>query len=232
MGHRVRRSVVSLALGAATSLSLAACQLAPGNARVIYVTQSPPTPEVIYVTQPPTATPRGTAASAATSTRTATAAPTRSAAPTPAPTPASTSEAAFCSGTPDYQAMFLKAARTVKFTVYCATGLPSGWAILTGQWQYNSAGGLLTVAYEYKKTGTDFEVFEGAFCLPTNCTPNPSVYIEQASFGGLSAGLYSDSTGFYVFTGAVGSVHSYALIGGDQDALKGWAAAMRAVPRH
>ena len=88
------------------------------------------------------------------------------------------------------------------------------------------------MTYEYRKTSTAFTVMEGAFCTASMCTPASSLYVGPASFGGLSAGLYSSSTGYYIFSGAVGSTHSYVLIGGmSEAAMKSYAAGMRAVPK-
>jgi hypothetical protein len=214
------------------------------------VTTAEPTPIYIYITPTPSATMAETAAPVETQATEPTAVPET---PTPLPAGSPTSEAtqaptpestlapgatpapggASCTGTADNQAFFVQAANGLKFTVYCVTGLPSGWTITVGNWAYNKYGGSIDVNYRYKKTSETFTVTEGAFCLtgPGPCSPNTGT-IGPASFGGLAATLYSTSGGLAIYS-SPGTTHAYQITATDvpQATLTAISAAMMAVPK-
>jgi hypothetical protein len=226
-----------------TGLVVASCQAA-ATPRVIYVTPLP-TPIVIYVTPEPTTqvvdptpTPQAEAAEPTPEpTPEPTAEPTAEVTPTPASTP--TSPASFCTGSDDNRAFFAGAAKTVGFKVYCATGLPSGWAIASGTWAGSKTGGSLDVVYRFKSTSQRFELEEGSFCTTSkvDCMGGPSVpapwlsgpYFDgrQGEVANLLAG------GDWVIEVGAGTTRAYVMTGTnvDVDTLVGFAANMKAVPK-
>jgi hypothetical protein len=154
-----RRWVSTVEIAVAAGLVVASCQAA-ATPRVIYVTPEP-TPIVIYITPEPTPVPAATPTPQA-ETPEPTLEPSAEVTPTPGPTP--TSPAAFCTGSDNNRAFFAQAARGVKFAVYCAAGLPSGWTVSSGAWAGSKSGGYLDVVYKYKSTSQRFELKEGSFC--------------------------------------------------------------------
>jgi hypothetical protein len=215
---------------AAACLSLAACQ-ASASPIIVYVTPEPtpiivyvtpgPTPIIVYVTPEPNATPEDTPT------------PEATAAPTPTPNTA----AAFCSGSSSNQAFFLQAARGVKFTVYCATALPSGWAISSGAWQ-GSGGGYVDVVYKYKNTSQRFELKEGSFCTTSKiaCWGGFTVSIGSGltKFDGMEAEIGTlMSSNDIVVAVASGTTHAYILTGTNVPSatMIAIAANMKAVPK-
>jgi hypothetical protein len=143
-----------------------------------------------------------------------------------------TSPAAFCTGTASNQAFFLEAAKGVKFAVYCATMLGSGWGLANSpgtEWSGNKSGGTLLIYYQYRSTATRLEVCEGTFAA-TDCAGNTGV-IGTASFGGLSGELDSTADGFAIRV-APGTSQAYTLVGHTltQSALVGIGADLKLVP--
>jgi hypothetical protein len=208
----------------------------------IFVVRTPgPTPIIIYVTPTPNVSTTGTPG--ATFTLLPTLAPSVS--PTPEASPSSTasptatvsagptSPAAFCTGTPANQAFFLEAVTGVKFTVYCATKLGSGWGLAKSPqttWSGNKSGGTVLVYYQYRSTAIRLEVCEGTFAA-TDCSGNTGA-IGTASFGGLSGELDSTADGFAIRV-APGTSQAYTLVGHNvtQSALVGIGADLKVVPK-
>jgi hypothetical protein len=184
------------------------------------VTTEQPTPIYVYIT--PTPTPASAAPTeVASETPFASFTPWPSGSPTPeptpTPTPAPTSTPAApptgtCTGSASNLLFLQDAANGVKFTVYCAVGLPSGWAIASGSWAGSKSGGTVTVTYKYKNTSTTVTITEGAFCLtgPGPCSPNTGL-VGAADFGGMAGNMYSTTTGFAVYV-APGTTHAYQAV--------------------
>ena len=192
------------------------------------------TPTPIYVTPPPSATaeettplPTDEATEPATDTPQATftpwptesptpeptpVAPTPTPAPTPTGSPTPTSPAGFCLGSKDNQNFFLQAAHSEKFTVYCASSLPAGWALSSGSY----AGATVTLTYKYKKTTSVVLVQEGAFCTgkssAVDCEsgPHPAAGSGSTSFDGMTGGFFALSNGFMVSV-SPNTTHAYLL---------------------
>ena len=204
---------------------------------VIYVT---PTPIVIYVTPTPNVSKTGTPGATFTPLPTPkpSVSPTPKASPSPNASPTATvsagptSPAAFCTGSASNQAFFLEAATGVKFAVYCATKLGSGWGLANSpgtEWSGNKSGGTLLIYYQYRSTATRLEVCEGTFAA-TDCAGNTGV-IGTASFGGLSGELDSTADGFAIRV-APGTSQAYTLVGHNltQSNLVSIGAGLKVVP--
>jgi hypothetical protein len=159
--------------------------------------------------------------------------PTPTAAPTTPPSAGPTSPAASCTASAGNQAWFVQAANGVKFTVYCATKLASGWGLaLSPQttWSGNKSGGTVLVYYQYRNTTTRLDVCEGTFAA-TDCAGDTGS-LGAASFGGLSGQLYSTADGFAIRV-APGTNRAYTIVGHNvtQATLVSIGAALKAVPK-
>jgi hypothetical protein len=223
------RMLLGLSLGLA-ALSAAACQSGTPTPMVIFVTLPPnPTSEATPSPPPETATPGESPA----------ATPTPEASETPEPTPSPTSAASFCTGTAANQAFFVEAAKGLKGAVYCATGLPAGWAIASGSWAGSSTGGQLTVVYRYRSTNQTFQLREGSFCTISKiaCWGGPTVsYLSGfTDFDGMTAeiGELLDGSGAFVIAVGSGTNNAYIMTGYNvpPDTLAAFAADMTAVPK-
>jgi hypothetical protein len=209
----------------AASMVVAGCQAA-ATPRLIYVTPDP-TPTVAPTPTPQPETPEPTLEPA----------PEATATPEPEPTP--TSPASFCTGNDDNRAFFAGAAEGVGFTVYCATGLPSGWAVSSGSWAGSKSGGSLDVVYRYKSTSQRFELKEGSFCTTSkvDCMGGPSVpapWLAGPYFDGRQGEVANLlSGGQWVIEVGAGTTRAYVMTGTDVDVdtLVGFAVKTRAVPR-
>ena len=238
-----RRGLRPVALFAAAVLAFAgaACASSEQPTPIFVVKTLIPTPIIIYVTPTPSVSTTGTPG--ATFTLLPTLAP--SVAPTPEASPSSmasptatvsagpTSPAAFCTGTLDNQGFFLKAATGVKFGVYCATKLGSGWGLAKSPqttWSGSKSGGTVLIYYQYRSTATRLDVCEGTFAA-TDCSGNTGV-IGTASFGGLSGELDSTADGFAIRV-APGTSQAYTLVGHNvtQSALVSIGASLKVVPK-
>ncbi len=232
MNHRGFRAATFAVAALVLAMASAACGSSEQPTPIYVVVTPTPGP----ATQAP-ATPTAEATPLATFTPWPTATPTPEPTPTPTlgptetPSSGPTSPAGFCTGTAGNQAFFLEAAKGVKSAVYCATGLPSGWAISSGNWAGTKSGGWVTVAYKYKKTSSTMSVSEGAFCLtPTVCSPPGGS--TSASFGGLAGALFTITGGYGIYV-APGTAHAYQIVGANvtQTTLVNAAAAMKIVPK-
>lgn len=235
MNQRALRAVSFAGVALAIALVGAAC-----NSTV------QPTP--IYVTQTPT--PTATTGASATATPEATPeasftpwpslAPTPppttppTAAPTTAPSAGPTSPASFCTGGAANQPEFVKAAKTLKFAVYCAT-LGKGWGLTSSpgmSWAATKSGGWITITYKGPGTAK-VDVAEGSFCLTSAlvCAPNTG-NIGTGSFGGLSGALDSTTDGFAIYV-APGTAHAYKLVGHNvtQAILVSIGAGLKVIPK-
>lgn len=231
MNHRGLRAATLAAAALVLAIASAGC-----------ATSEQPTPIYVIVTPTPAAaTPTGEATPLATftpwptGTPTPVPTPTPTAGPTDTPSAGPTSLAGSCTGSASNQTFFLQAAKGVKSTVYCATGLPSGWTISSGNWAGNKSGGWVDVIYKYKKTSEQFELKEGAFCLTDalTCNGGPHPYLGATNFDGLSASLDSTGGAGLLVTYAPGTSHAYQIWASNvpQATLVTIAANMKAVPK-
>lgn len=241
MNHRGFRAASFAGAALALALVGAACSSAV-QPTPIYVVQTP-TPVATPVATPAPATPTPEATPLATFTPWPTGTPTPSAGPTAthtaAPTPTTsagpTSPAAFCTGNANNQAFFLQAAKGVKFTVYCATKLPAGWVIASGNWNGGS-NNQVVVTYKYKTTSETFQLKEGAFCTtsPLACISGPLTVAQSGvSFDGMSGSLDNYGTNSFLLDVASGTTHAYFMITNNvpQATAVTFAANMKAVPK-
>lgn len=229
-----RLTVLILAAATASSLTLAGCGSATPAATDTPAATATPTPT-------DTPTPTATEAPSASFTPWPSASPTPEATPPPTPgpavtpTPGPTSPAQFCSGNDSNRTFFLQAAHGSKFTVYCATGLPTGWAISGGTWS-GGASGAVKVTYKYKKTSEQFVVQEGAFCLgdPVTCVggPHPPAGSGTTNFDGMS-GEFLAITGGLLIAVDPGTTKAYMITATNVPlgTLVTFAANMKAVPK-
>jgi len=158
--------------------------------------------------------------------------------PTPAPkitpsvSPTPTSPAQFCTGSASNRTFFLQAAHDLKFTIYCATSLPAGWSLASG----NYAGSTLTLTYKYRTSTSKFTVQEGGFCVgnAVNCEggPHPVAGSGTASFDGLSGAFLTTATGLLIAINP-GTKTAYFITSTNVAAatLAGFSANMKAVPQ-
>ena len=238
MNHRGIRAVTLAAAALAIALVSAGCITTEQPTPIIKIqTPVPTVASQAPQTTTPVATPKATPKASFTPWPTL----TPSAPPTPVPTPAPTappsagptSPAASCTGTAGNQAFFLQAAAGVKFTVYCATKLGTGWGLAkspqTG-WSGSKAGGSLLIYYQYRSTASRLDVCEGSFAA-SNCSGSTGS-IGTASFGGLSGELDSTTDGFAIRV-APGTNHAYTLVGHNvtQAALVSIGASFKVVPK-
>jgi hypothetical protein len=209
VNHRGLRAVTLAGAALVIALASAAC-----------VSTEQPTPIYVIVTPTPVATqavatptPEPTPLTTFTPWPTLVPTPTPTLAPTAAPSSGPTSPAGACVGKASNQAFFLQAAKGVKFTVYCATSLGSGWGLASSpqtSWSGNKSGGTVLIYYQYRSTATRLEVCEGTFAASL-CSGNTGG-LGAASFGGLSGQLYSTTDGFAIRV-APGTNHAYTLVG-------------------
>jgi hypothetical protein len=131
-------------------------------------------------------------------------------------------------------AFFLQAAHAEKFTVYCASNLPAGWALSSG----NYAGATVTLTYKYRSTSSVIVVKEGAFCIGKSSAsvceggPHPAAGSGSTSFDGLTGGFFALSNGFMVSV-APNTTHAYLLTSTNvsQATTASIAANFKAVPK-
>jgi hypothetical protein len=199
-----------------------------------------------------TPTPEPTASETATASPTASAAsltftpwPTVSATPVPTPVPSGTptpvpsvsatptSPAQFCTGSPKNREFLLKSAKGMKTTIYCATGLPAGWAMSSGDW----SGGTVTLSYRYRSTSQKFTLKQGSFCTtsPVACVggPFPAAGSGTTAFDGMTAAFLTSGTSAYIISVNPGTKNAYMLTstGVSQSAIATFSANMKAVPK-
>jgi hypothetical protein len=227
--------------GAALALALvgAACSSAV-QPTPIYVVQTP-TPVATPVATPAPATPTPEATPVATFTPWPSGTPTPSAGPTAtqtaAPTPTTsagpTSPAAFCTGGSKNQPEFVKAAHTLKWSLYCAS-LSSGWSLVSMTWDSTKLPGGAKISYK-GPSGATLKVFEGAWCLttPSDCPAQSGGSLGTGSFGGLAGNVYGTADGGYGIYVAPGTSHAYQLDGYNmtQTTLQGIGPDMKVVPK-
>jgi hypothetical protein len=236
LNHRGRFPALLVVPAIALSLALAACTSSATEPPTPAPTPTP-TPEVTATpTETPTTGPSATFTPWPTLPPTPEPTPIPTPPPTPTPVPTPTSPASFCTGTASNQAFFVATAHSLKFAVYCATGLPSGWAISSGSWSGNSSGGQVTLIYKYRNTTTQFVVKEGAFCVGDAVTcvggPGPAVGSGHASFDGMTGEFISNSTGLVIAVNP-GTKVAYMITGTNvpQATLATFGAGMKAVPK-
>jgi hypothetical protein len=184
------------------------------------------TPIIVVITPSPTPVITSTTPSPATATATATAAATASPAPTKAPSTAAPASA--CLGSAANIAFFADAAKALKFSVYCAAGLPADWTLNAATY-LEPSGGALGIRYHNNARSALMEVYEGNFCpyLPGYCG-TLGTDLGPASFGDLPGELYlfGSSAFTYVIWNNRGSTPAYAVFGSGmtKDQLVAWAA--------
>jgi hypothetical protein len=196
MGVATVRSARRGALALAVVVALAGCTGAAATPQTIYLTL-PPAAE----TPTPEPTPEPTPAPEPTST------------PEPTPTPSPTSPAAACTGTPEHQAYFVKAASALEFDVYCAV-LPSGWWLQSSG--FDQRADYLGVAYK-NNAGDFFVLAEGRLCENLSHCMDGGLSIEgPASFGGLAGSLrlVANPPAIYDIVVTPHSVPGYEALGG------------------
>ena len=199
-----------------------------------------PTPE-------PTASPTATAAPTVSAAPSATFTPWPTVSATPIPTPAPsgtptpvpsvsatpTSPAQFCIGTAANREFLLAAARGMKTTIYCATGLPAGWVIASGDW----SGATVTLTYKYRNTSQKFTLKQGAFCTssPATCIGGsyPPAGSGTTAFDGMTGQFLQSGTSAYVIAVNPGTKNAYMITstGVSQSAIATFSANMKAVPK-
>ena len=143
-----------------------------------------------------------------------------------------TSPAQFCTGTSKNQEFFVAVAHTMKTTVYCGAGMPSGWQISSG----TLSGATLSVTYKYKNTTQKFVLQEGAFCTtdPVACVggPHPAAGSGHTSFDGMT-GEFLTTTGGFIIAVNPGTKNAYMITSTNvpQGTLVSISANMKAVPK-
>lgn len=233
LNHRALRAVTFAGVVLAIAMASAACST--GQPTPIYVTPPPPTAATqAPATATPAATPTATFTPEVSPTPMSSPSVTPTASPTVAPSAGPTSPAAFCTGGAANQPEFVKAAKTLKFDVYCAR-LGKGWGLSTSpgmSWAATKSGGWLKINYK-GPSGATIDVSEGAFCLtsPAACSPNTG-NLGIGSFGGLSGDLDSTTDDFAIYV-SPGTTHAYSLVGHNvsQATLQSIGAALKVVPK-
>ena len=102
----------------------------------------------------------------------------------------------------------MNAVGVLHFDVYCAV-VPSSWWIQSGSYT-GSSGGFLGV--EYKSSGGDFSLWEGAWCPPDKACVAVGPQIGTASFGGLNGDLYLNN-GTYTLRVGTTAHPAYLMVG-------------------
>lgn len=232
VNHRRLRAVTFAGAALALALVSAGC-ISTDQPSPIVIVQ---TPTPVATEAPATPTPEATLSASFTPwpslAPTPTAGPTavHTAAPTPVPSSGPTSPAAFCTGGAANWPELLKAAKTLKFAVYCAS-LGKGWSLTTASWAAPAGGGTFSAKYK-GPSGASIEVAEGSFCLtPTVCSPAGSG--TPASFGGLSGHLFNTAVLEYSIYVNPGTKTAYQILGHhmSQPTLVGIAAALKVIPK-
>lgn len=232
VNHRRLRAVTFAGVVLAIALASAGC-----------ITSVQPTPIIIVQTPTPVATqapatPTPEPPPLASFTPWPTLAPTptigptvlHTAAPTAVPSSGPTSPAAFCTGGAANWPELIKAAKALKFAVYCAS-LGKGWSLTTASWAAPAGGGTFTAKYK-GPSGASIELAEGSFCLtPSVCSPPGSS--TAASFGGLSGHLFNTAVLEYSIYVNPGTKTAYKILGHhmSQATLVGIAAALKVIPK-